>query len=300
VRKILVQLDTDEHPSTFDAIVGYDGGADVILSYGGITPEVVRGLVQDTVLARSVQHLSTLAICLGGSEAAIGERVLEEVLASFSGPSRVSVMLDSDGCNTTVAAGIAILAQRHSLKGERAVVIGLGPLGLRAARLLHDEGCQVLASSIPGDLLLGQTYRRPRGLDVARRYDFAVVEPANCRQLEVRLAGATIVVCAAPAGVQVLRERFWLEHPTLRTALDFNAAEPFGIERRAGAQPHDSAVLVDAFAIGRHKMRLHRRCVASLFESNDLVLDIASIFAIARELIQANDRSGLAHGDAPD
>ena len=43
VKKILIQLDTDEHPSTFDAIVAHDAGVDELLRYGGIEPDAVQG-----------------------------------------------------------------------------------------------------------------------------------------------------------------------------------------------------------------------------------------------------------------
>ena len=45
MKKVLVQLDTDQHPSPFDAIVAYDAAVDVLLSYGSVTPEQVKDLV---------------------------------------------------------------------------------------------------------------------------------------------------------------------------------------------------------------------------------------------------------------
>jgi hypothetical protein len=38
VKKVLLQLDTDEHPSPFDAIVAHDADVDVLLSHGGVKP----------------------------------------------------------------------------------------------------------------------------------------------------------------------------------------------------------------------------------------------------------------------
>ena len=51
MKKVLLQLDTDEHPSPFDAIVAHDAGVDVLLSHGG-EAEAVRGLVQDAFFTR--------------------------------------------------------------------------------------------------------------------------------------------------------------------------------------------------------------------------------------------------------
>ena len=40
---------------------------------------------------------------VGGSSVGDGEKVLEAVQKAFFGPFHVSVMLDSNGCNTTAA-----------------------------------------------------------------------------------------------------------------------------------------------------------------------------------------------------
>ena len=42
MKKILIQLDTDEHPSTFDSMVAHDAGVDALLRYGGIEPDAVN------------------------------------------------------------------------------------------------------------------------------------------------------------------------------------------------------------------------------------------------------------------
>ena len=39
MKKLLFQLDTDPRPSTFDAVVAYDGGADQLIPLAGVTPE---------------------------------------------------------------------------------------------------------------------------------------------------------------------------------------------------------------------------------------------------------------------
>ena len=43
MKKILIQLDTDQHPSAFDAIAAYDADVDVVLGYGAITAENLAG-----------------------------------------------------------------------------------------------------------------------------------------------------------------------------------------------------------------------------------------------------------------
>ncbi|MDD5214673.1 MAG: methylene-tetrahydromethanopterin dehydrogenase N-terminal domain-containing protein, partial [Methylococcales bacterium] len=39
MKKLLFQFDTDLHPSTFDTVVAYDGGADHVIGHGSLTPE---------------------------------------------------------------------------------------------------------------------------------------------------------------------------------------------------------------------------------------------------------------------
>src|SRR5271168_4681024 len=105
-RTILIQIDSDPHPSVFDRVVALDAGADEVLSYGGVKPEHVRDLVHGAIFTRGPKHLQRTAIFIGGSDVAAGERLLEEVrrhmLPQFG--LRVSVLFDANGANTTAVA----------------------------------------------------------------------------------------------------------------------------------------------------------------------------------------------------
>jgi hypothetical protein len=289
VRKVLLQLDTDEHPSPFDAIVANDADVDALLSHGGVKPEPVRGLVQDAFFTRGVDDLRTIAVWVGGKDVAAGEEVFAEVQKAFFGPFRVSVMLDSNGCNTTAATTIARIAKARSLAGSRAVVLGLGAVGLRSAVLLQKEGCEVTMAALPPDLFRDdRPYHRPRGLEVAHQLGLDVREPADRAELEATLEGAQIVLSAGPAGVQVLRREFWAQHPTIELLADYNAAEPLGIEGTKATDDlaeFDGKLVLGALAIGGPKMKVHKACVRRLFESNDQVLDTDAVYAIAKELV---------------
>jgi methylenetetrahydrofolate/methylenetetrahydromethanopterin dehydrogenase (NADP+) len=288
VKKVLVQLDTDQHPSPFDAIVANDAGVDVLLSHGGVTPEAVRGLVQGAFFTRAPDDLSSMAVWVGGSDVAMGEKVLDEVQAAYFGPFRISVMLDSNGCNTTAATAIARIAKDRDLRGRRVVIVGVGPVGLRSATLLMDEGCDVLGVTIPGDVLGTDSYRRPRGLAVAERLGINALEPANRAEMEAALEGANIVLAAGPAGVQLLREAVWSADPTIELLVDFNAAEPLGIEGVKAADDlveRDGKLVLGALAVGGPKMKTHKACVRRLFERNDLILNADGVYAVAREVV---------------
>jgi methylenetetrahydrofolate/methylenetetrahydromethanopterin dehydrogenase (NADP+) len=287
VKKVLLQLDTDQHPSPFDAIVAHDAGVDVLLSHGAVAPEAVRDLVQGAVFTRAPGD-SSLAVWVGGSDVSAGEMVLDEVQATYFGPFRLSAMLDSDGCNTTAATAIALIARDRDLRGRRAVVVGVGPVGVRSATLLTQEGCEVLATTIPADVLGTDSYRRPRGLEVAERLGIDAREVEDRAEMEAALEGANIVLAAGPAGVQLLRQEVWSANPTIELLADYNAAEPLGIE---GVEAGDDLVeregklVLGALGIGGKKMKTHKACVRRLFERNDLVLNADGVYAVAREIV---------------
>jgi hypothetical protein len=289
VRRVLLQLDTDEHPSPFDAIVACDADVDVLLSHGGVKPDAVRGLVQDAFFTRGPGDLNTMAVWVGGKHVSAGEEVFAEVQKAFFGPFRVSVMLDSNGCNTTAATTIARIAKARSLAGGRAMVLGLGSVGLRSAVLLQGEGCEVAMAALPPDLFGDdRPYHRPRGLAAAERLGLDVREPADRRELEATLDGAQIVLAAGPAGVQVLRKEAWAGHPSVELLADYNAAEPLGIEGTKATDDlasYDAKLVLGALAIGGPKMKVHKACVRRLFESNDQVLDTDAVYALAKDLV---------------
>jgi methylenetetrahydrofolate/methylenetetrahydromethanopterin dehydrogenase (NADP+) len=244
--------------------------------------------VQGAIFTRGPDDLSSTAVWVGGSDATAGEKVLEEVQAAFFGPFRVSAMLDSDGCNTTAATAIALIAKDGDLRGKRAVILGVGPVGLRSAVLLEQEGADVIAVTIPADVLGTDSYHRPRGLAVAERLGLEAHEPADRSEMEAALQGASIVLASGPAGVQLLRHDLWSTNPTVELLIDYNAAEPLGIE---GIEATDDLVerdgkrVLGALGVGGPKMKTHKACVRRLFEANDVVLNADGVYAVARDTL---------------
>ena len=289
MKKVLLQLDTDEHPSPFDGIVAYDADVDVLLSHGGVKPDETRALVQDAFFTRGVDDLKNTAVWVGGKDVAAGEQVFAQVQKAYFGPFRVSVMLDSNGCNTTAATTIARIAKARNLDGNRGVVLGLGAVGLRSATLLQQEGCEVTVASLPPDLFGDdRPYHRPRGLSVAEELGLEIREPSDRSQLEATLDGAQIVLAAGPAGVEVLRRDAWAATESVELLADYNAAEPLGIEGTKATDDlaeYDGKLVLGALAIGGPKIKVHKACLRRLFESNDQVLDTDAVYAIAKDLI---------------
>ena len=144
MKKLLFLLDTDPFTSVFDTVVAYDGGADRVAGYAGVTPDNVGPLVDGTIFTRGGKDKQNTAIFVGGGDMTKGEALFAAVQKKFFGPFRVSTMLDSNGSNTTAAAGVALLAKAKTLKGKKAVVLaGTGPVGMRAAAFFGQEGADV-------------------------------------------------------------------------------------------------------------------------------------------------------------
>ena len=73
MKKLLFQFDTDSHPSVFDTVVGYDGGADHVIGHGGLTPENITSLVEGTIFTRAPKDKKNTAIFVGGSDMEAGQ-----------------------------------------------------------------------------------------------------------------------------------------------------------------------------------------------------------------------------------
>jgi len=285
MKKLLYQLDTDAIPNTFDNVVAYDGGADHVTAIGGIDFRNVGGLVDGAIFTRAPKDKKFTAIFIGGSSMAAGETLLETIKKRFFAGFRVSVMLDSNGSNTTAAAAVAWMAHSASLAGKRAVVLaGTGPVGMRAAYMLAREGARVSLSS--------RTVERAQSACQALKTRFGVeVTPLDGASDEKRAAsvqGAHFVLSTGAAGVQLLKEQQWRDSPTLELLSDANATPPAGIE---GIEVMDKATVrhgkkvFGAIGFGALKIALHRACIERLFESNDLVLDAEQIYEMAKTMV---------------
>ena len=118
MKKILIQLDTDEHPSPFDAIAAYDADVDIVLGFGGVTADDLDDIVQGALFPRGPDGLANTAFWVGGSKVRDGEGVFEAARKLFFKPFQPSIMLDSDGSNTTAAAAVALVRGAVDAAGQ--------------------------------------------------------------------------------------------------------------------------------------------------------------------------------------
>jgi methylenetetrahydrofolate/methylenetetrahydromethanopterin dehydrogenase (NADP+) len=287
MKKILVQLDTDPHPSAFDAIAAYDADVDVVLGFGDITADNLESTVQGAIFPRGPDGLANTAFWVGGSKVRDGEAVFAAAQKLFFEPFNPSIMLDSDGSNTTAAAAVAMVRSAITLKGNRAAVIGVGPVGLRTAELLRREGAEVTMLTFPPDVMKG-SHRRASGIPVAEEAGFEVVEPDSSDDLDAALPGHAAVFAAGPAGVQILRRSGWAGVDGLQVVVDYSAAEPVGVEgvdRGDKLEEEDGVKKLGALAVGGPKMKLQKRCVQRMFEAKGTVLDLEGVYEVALEVL---------------
>ena len=284
---ILVQLDTDPAPSVFDRVVAVDSGVQHLFSYSGVTPQNAVPIVHGCIFTRGGKDLHRTAIFIGGSDVAAGEAVLAEVkktLIPQYGMS-VSLMLDSNGSNTTAAAAVRAAGRHLDLSQTKSLVRGgTGPVGQRVARLLAKHGghvrigsrqkdraeavCQAIRSQVPNARLeavsIGTSSDGPKVLD-----------------------GRNIVVAAGAAGAVLLPKKVRAAARDLRLAIDLNAVPPVGIEGVEvvdRGKEHDGVICYGAIGVGDTKMKTHKAALAQLFQTNNAVLDIEEIYAIALKL----------------
>ncbi|HEV3241700.1 MAG TPA: NADP-dependent methylenetetrahydromethanopterin/methylenetetrahydrofolate dehydrogenase [Methyloceanibacter sp.] len=284
MKKLLFLFDTDPYASVFDTVVAYDGGADRVAGYANVTPDNVGTLVDGTIFTRGGKEKQNTAIFVGGGDMGKGEAVLNAVKKKFFGPFRVSVMLDPNGSNTTAAAGVALLAKATKLKGKKAVVLaGTGPVGMRAAAMLAQEGADVTITSRSK----ARAENAARAIETRFGVKVTPVEGADEAARAKDVAGAQIVFAAGAIGIELLKTSDWENNPTIEAVADVNAQPPLGlegIEATDKGKERDGKVCFGALGIGGLKLKLHRACIGHLFESSDQVLDAEHIYALAKEM----------------
>jgi hypothetical protein len=284
MKKLLFLFDTDPYASVFDTVVAYDGGADRVTGYANVTPDNVGALVDGTIFTRGGKDKQNTAIFVGGGDMTKGEALFAAVQKKFFGPFRVSTMLDSNGSNTTAAAGVALLAKAKKLKGKKAVVLaGTGPVGMRAAAFLGQEGAEVSLTS------RSQARADHAAKAVETRFGVKVtpVEAVDDAARAQAVKDAEIVFAAGAIGVQLLQSAGWQDNAKIELLADVNAQPPLGIEGvEATDKGKDRAgkLAFGALGIGGLKLKLHRGCIGKLFDSSDGVLDAEEIYALAKEM----------------
>ena len=287
MKKLLLQLDSNRLPSVFDEVVAHDGGADAIMQRGGITEGDVRDLIYGCIFTRGPKDLRNTAVFIGGSDMSIGEKLLSAAQKAVFGPFRVSMMLDSNGSNTTAVAAVVKITRAVRDVRDRKVLVtaGTGPVGLRAAGLLAKAGAHVTITSRRDE----EGERARSNIQTRFGGDVAMVCMRNASEAAQVLDAVQpdILLNAGPAGVLLVPRDAWVKRRGLKVACDLNAVPPLGIEgidTGDDAKDRDGVTAFGAIGVGGFKMKVHKVCIARLFERNDAVLDAESIAELAESL----------------
>lgn len=292
--RILIHLSPDAQPSTFDSVVAIDAGVDHILNHGNVTADQIESLVHGAIFTRSIEDLRSTALFFGGQDIDATQALVDRAKSIFFGPMRVSMMADPNGCNTTAAATAIRVHQHIDLSGKTVTVAGgTGAVGVRVAQLIGK-----IASSrhrLSGDrtrINIGSR-KIEKAEAVCQRLksllpnvDFLPYRQNGTDYADSDVCNADVLISAAAAGVQLI-DAHWQTSSAKQLVIDLNAVPPASI---AGVQPTDNAKILGnntcygAIGIGNLKMKIHKRAVKHLFESNDRILEVEEIFAIGGDI----------------
>ena len=295
MKKILLQLDVDPQPCSFDAIVAIDAGADILLRHGDVSPDNVVSLIHGAMFTRGSSDLSSTSISLGGKNIPQVEAIASQISKTFFKSVRVSVFIDPAGANTTAAATV-LAAKRHisfkTSSGGKAchalVLGGTGPVGQRVSQLLANQGIHVHLASRSFE-------RASQHCNLLNeKFPHAHLEPTSADRLEKVIGSANLIISAGGPGVELLTKAQFLQATAASVCIDLNAVPPAGI---SGIHANDTArrdgtkILYGALGIGGIKMKIHKAAIQRLFQTNDLWLDAEELLTIGEEVDASNEQT---------
>ena len=282
MKRLLFQFDTDAHPSVFDTVIAYDSGADHVITHSNVSPDNVKMLVEGTIFTRAPKDKKNTAIFVGGSNMVDGEKVYAAVQRTFFQDFRVSVMLDSNGSNTTAAAAVAKLQSSSTLKNKRIVILaGTGPVGQRTAVMLTKEGAKVTITS------RSTTHVQEVCQKIKDTFDVEVT-PLEAKSHDERakaIENAQVVVATGATGIELLSPEHWQDNPNIEMIADANATPPLGVggtKMMDKGENRNGKIIWGAIGFGTFKLALHRHCIDRLFQDNQTCLDAEEILNLAK------------------
>jgi glutamyl-tRNA reductase len=193
-------------------------------------------------------------------------------------------MMDANGANTTAVAAVLSAEKHISWSGASVVILaGTGPVGQRVARLTAAAGARVFIGS--------RNRKRAEEVcdQIASRVDGAQAEPlvSGESSLSESIAAADALFACGAAGICLAQKADWANSASLRVAVDLNAVPPLGIEGidvMHKAEMAGNIACYGAIGVGGLKMKIHKRSLQSLFESNEAFLDAEEILAIGKSI----------------
>ena len=139
----------------------------------------------------------------------------------------VSLLLDSNGSNTTAAAAVRAAGRHIDLSAAKSLVLGgTGPVGQRVARLLVKAGGHVRLGSRQKDRAEAVCAVIRQHVPGAKIEAVGVSSSSNGPQA---LDDRNLVVAAGAAGAVLLPRRLRADAKALRVAIDLNGVPRPGL-----------------------------------------------------------------------
>ena len=162
------------------------------------------------------------------------------------------------------------------------MLAGTGPVGMRAAALLAQEGADVSLTSRSKE----RAENAARAIEARFGVKVKPVQGADESARAKDVEGAEIVFAAGAIGIELLKASHWEHNSTIEAVADVNAQPPLGlegIEATDKGKERDGVICFGALGIGGLKLELHRACIGRLFESSDALFDAEEIYALAKD-----------------
>lgn len=291
---ILHLITAAKNASPFDVNMAFDAGFDKITPYTHVELVEVEALTQDAMFSRSPSGIKREALFFGGRDIHLALDMQNAAKNAMFTPFEMSTMADPSGAFTTAAAIMAKIDAQLKLMNETlaqqtiAIFGASGAVGSTVALIAATQNTSVQLVAHK-DMASMQAYANT----LQARYDvkLQVVDGTNDVKKAVILAKASAAICAASAGLRVLKMADFMQSTSLKIMVDVNAVAPSGIEgvepMSDGNQIAGSAILgIGALAIGQLKYKTQQHMLQQMLAAKaPQHLNYQHAFAVARSLV---------------
>lgn len=291
---ILHLITSAKNPSPFDVNMAFDAGFDKIVPYTNVELAEVEALTQDAMFSRSPSGVKREALFFGGRDIHLALDMQHAAKNAMFTPFEMSTMADPSGAFTTAAAMLAkmdaqLKLMNQTLAQQTIAIFGAsGTVGSTAALIAATQTATVQLVAHK-DVASMQAYADK----LQTRYDvkLQVVDGTSDAAKALVLANTSVAICAASAGLRVLKMADFMQSTRLKIMADVNAVAPSGIEgvevMGDGEQVAGSHILgIGALAIGQLKYKTQQRLLQQMLAAEGPQhLSYQHAFAMARDLI---------------
>ena len=296
---ILHFLSTQEFASPFDINMAVDAGYRVVVPHINVKLSNTTALVQDAIFSRPPHFGCRTGLFIGGKDAMLALDMLDAAKSALVPPFQLSALADPGGSFTTAAAMVACVESvfkretKRSLDGATVAVFGAtGVVGFAAII------CALSGAKVKVITHIGLDAIQPTVKEAKRRFGVKIEPVLGARDSDkVKiLSSVDIALCAAAAGVRVLKNESFAKVKRPLIVADVNAVPPSGIDgvelfdmgKRFSKKPIWS---VGPLAIGDIKYKTQSALLRSMTQSEaSLFFDFNDAFTMARDLVAKANR----------